>query len=66
MRHIQRQAFKRFGDPNEVPGFGFSITPSFHYSITPGNDSFTDFSRLSPTPLYPGDLGTKFRSHTGF
>jgi hypothetical protein len=29
-----------FGDPNEALGFGFSITPLLHYSITPVNDRF--------------------------
>jgi hypothetical protein len=48
IRHIQGQRFKGFGDPNEIPGFGFSITPLLSPSrrpyepeaITPVNDRF--------------------------
>ena len=27
---------------------------------------YTDFSRLISAPLHRGDLGTRFRTHTGF
>jgi hypothetical protein len=38
---------------------------TFH-GFKKGEDVFSDFSRLISFPLYRGDLGTRFRTHTGF
>jgi hypothetical protein len=45
IRHIQCQTFKGFGNPNEFPGFGFSIAPILHYSseASPQTDEATRY-----------------------